>query len=200
MEHLAAKLRIHCLERNIDRRQVIFDHPLNILLAHIRQCHIVSLQEGKPGIIILKIESLPHSRRHLVDKAEHAMVAAGTVIIHQAILKLYSQILIIILLHFQLPDLSVGFLYKKFYIFIVHQITVIKNILHRLMIDLCQHISRLQLQLLADASRKNFGNLMFLFFHGVPFFLSFGYAFVHIRIITMITILRVKINKFLDGI
>ena len=44
------------------------------------------------------------------------------------------------------------------------------------------------------------GNLMFLFFHGVPFFLSFGYGFVHIRIITMITILRVKINKFLDGI
>ena len=98
------------------------------------------------------------------------MITAGTILIHQSVLKLYPQILIIILLYFQLPDFSVRLLYKKFYIFIIHQITVVKNILHRLMINLCQHISRFQLQFFTNASRKNSGNYVFLFFHDFPFF------------------------------
>ena len=104
-KYFAAKLRIHCLKRHIDRRKVIFDHTFNIFLTHIRQCNIISLQKRKPGIIILEIQCFSHAWRHLIDKAEHTVIAAGTVIIHQAILEFDSKIFIVILLNFKFPIL-----------------------------------------------------------------------------------------------
>ena len=41
------------------------------MIGHICKGHIVPLQKGKPGIIILKVQALPHSRRHLVYKTEN---------------------------------------------------------------------------------------------------------------------------------
>ena len=169
MQHFAAKLRIHCLKRHIDRRKVIFDHTFNIFLTHIRQCNIISLQKRKPGIIILEIQCFSHAWRHLIDKAEHTVIAAGTVIIHQAILEFDSKIFIVILLNFKFPEFTIGFFYQKFYIFIIHEITIVKDILHQLVIDLCQYISRFQFQFLTDTSWKNPGNHMFLFLHINPF-------------------------------
>ena len=169
MQHFAAKLRIHCLKRHIDGRKVIFDHTFNIFLAHIGQCNIISLQERKSGIIILEIQRFSHAWRHLIDKTEHTVIAAGTVIIHQAILEFDSKIFIVVFLDFKFPELTIGFFYQKFYIFIIHEITIIKDVLHRLVVDLCQYISRFQFQFLTDASRKDPGNHMFLFLHTIPF-------------------------------
>ena len=74
MQHFAPEFRIHCLERNVDRFQMIADHTLNILLTHVGKRHIISLKKGKPGIVILKIQRLTHIRRHLVNKTEHALI------------------------------------------------------------------------------------------------------------------------------
>ena len=72
MEHLTAQLRVHSLHRDIDRGQVEADDPLDILILHICQGDVVSLKERKSGVVVLKVERLTHSRRHLVDKAEDA--------------------------------------------------------------------------------------------------------------------------------
>ena len=74
MEHFTAELRVHRLHGNIDRRQMESDDPLNILILHICQGDVVSLKERKSGIVILKIERLAHSRRHLVDEAEDTVI------------------------------------------------------------------------------------------------------------------------------
>ena len=74
MQHFTPEFRIHCLERNVDRFQMIADHTLNILLTHIGKRNIISLKKGKPGIIILKIQRLTHTWRHLVNKTEHTLI------------------------------------------------------------------------------------------------------------------------------
>ena len=58
IQHFAAKLRIHRLKRNIDRFKVIGNDSFNILVAHIGQSHIISLKEGKTGIIVLKVQGV----------------------------------------------------------------------------------------------------------------------------------------------
>lgn len=103
MEHLAPQFRIRCLHRNIDRCQFELDDPLNILILHVGQRHIITLQEGKAGIIILEIKSLSHPLWHLVDETKHTLVMAALVIAHQPIFKGQTQVLIIILdIHFPL--------------------------------------------------------------------------------------------------
>ena len=82
------------------------DDPVNIFIAHIGKCHIVSLKERKSGVIILKIERFPHPRGHLVDKAENTLISAGAVFTHQAVFKGKAQILSSAL-DLKLPLLSV---------------------------------------------------------------------------------------------
>ena len=53
---------------------MVADNPVDIVVAHVGQCNIVSLQEGQTRIVILKIQGGTHSRRHLIDEAENAVV------------------------------------------------------------------------------------------------------------------------------
>ena len=109
MQHPAPEFGIRCLKRYINGGQVIFNNPLHIPFGHIGKRHIITLKEGKSGIIILKIKAFPHSLRHLIDKAENTFIAAGTVFIHQSVFKGNSQILFIILIYFQEPFFTGGF-------------------------------------------------------------------------------------------
>ena len=127
-----------------------------------------ALQKRKSGIIVFKIKGLPHSRGHLINETKNTAVAAGTVFIHQTIFKFNSQILFILLLHLQLPQLSVCFFHQKRHEFVVHQIPVIEHILHRLIVYGCQDISRLQLQFLRDTSRQDSGYHMLFIFQSDP--------------------------------
>ena len=152
MQHLAAQFRVGRVKGNIDRLQMILYDPPNVMITHIRQCNIVSLQERESGIIILKIQRLPHSLRHLVDKAEHTLVSAGTVLIHQSLFKLDPQIFFIILLDLQLPLFSVRFLDQKNQFLIIYKVMIIKDILDLLVIDTDQAVPRFHSELPRDTS------------------------------------------------
>ena len=166
VKHFTTKFRIHRLKRNIDRFQMVTDDPFYIMITHIGQCHIISLQKGKSGIVILKIKGISHPRRHLINKAEDTVVGTGPVIIHKPIFKLYSQIFLVLFLHFQLPDFPVSLLDLQHHVFFIHQITVIKYIFNRLSIHGNQGISLLDFQFHGDTSLLHLGNNMFfLFFH-----------------------------------
>ena len=86
-QHLYAKLGIRRLNGNIDRLHTVFDDPIDVVVGHICQSDVIALQKGKPGVIVFKIERLPHSLWKLVYKAENAFVAAGTVIVHKTAFK-----------------------------------------------------------------------------------------------------------------
>mgnify|MGYP000479919929 CR=1 FL=1 len=71
------------------------------MLFHVCQCNIISLQEGQTRIVILKIQGIPHALRHLIDKAENTVIAAGAIIVHQTGLEYDTDIFIVILLNLQ---------------------------------------------------------------------------------------------------
>ena len=132
MEHFTSQFRIHGLDGNINGLQMVPDDPVYIMITHIGQGHIISLYEGQSGIIIFKIKSISHSRRHLVNKTENAVIGTGTIIIHQILLKGNPKVFFIFLLHLQLPDLSVCLFHFQNNEFFIHQISVVKYIFHRL--------------------------------------------------------------------
>ena len=113
---------------------MVADNPVDIVVAHVGQCNIVSLQEGQTRIVILKIQGGTHSRRHLVDKTENTLVAAGTVVAHQTIFKFYAKVIIILFLDLQKPFFPIRLADQHFYILILDHVTIIKNVLYFLVV------------------------------------------------------------------
>ncbi len=144
---------------------MIADDPLHILIRHIRQRHIIPLQKGKPGIVIFKIQRLPHPLRHLVDKTENTFIVAGTVIIHQPVFKLDPQILVVLLVNFQQPFFIVRPADQYFNVLILRQVLIVKNIRDLLPAYLKQLIPRFHAHLLCNGALCDFADHMFCFMH-----------------------------------
>ena len=135
VQHPAAQLWIRSVKGNIDGREMVLDNSVDIVVIHIGQRNIISLEKGKSGIIILKVERVTHSWRHLIDKAENTAVAAGTVLVHKAVLKSHTEILLIVLLNLKLPFLTVRLAHKQLNVIIIQQIVVVEHILNLRTVD-----------------------------------------------------------------
>ena len=106
---------------------MVADNPVDIVVAHVGQCNIVSLQEGQTRIVILKIQGGTHSRRHLIDEAENAVVAAGTVLIHELVLECDADFLVVLFFNLQIPFFPVFLPDREFQIGVVGLEMVIKT-------------------------------------------------------------------------
>ena len=62
-------------------------NPVKFVIAHIGESHIISLEKAEACVIILKIQGVPHSRGHLINKAKNAFVPAGAVGVHQPLVE-----------------------------------------------------------------------------------------------------------------
>ncbi len=149
---------------NIDRLQAVSDDSLDIILLHIGQCNIISLQKRKPGIIVLKIQRIAHSFRHLIDKTKDAFIPAGLIIIHQSAFKHNAQIFVVVFFDFKFPFFPVRFSDQNSNFLFMNQIMIIKHIFDLLPVDTNQRISGRNVQFICDAALLDFIYDM-LFFH-----------------------------------
>jgi hypothetical protein len=62
--------------RNIDRRKTHFHDTSNILVGHIRESYIITVNKRQTRIVVLKIERFTQALRILVYEAENATVLA----------------------------------------------------------------------------------------------------------------------------
>ena len=177
VQHPAAQFGVHCMKGDIDGGEMIPAYSVNIMLRHIRQRHIITLQEGESGVIILEIQSFPHIRRHLVYKAENTLIPAAPVRIHKPGLKFDSQILVEVLLNLQKPLFSVSFLNQDLNIGILNQKLIVKYIFDFLLIDRQQQISCFDFQFFGNAPGQNALDSVRFSFHGSFFFRG---IFIHI--------------------
>ena len=150
------------MHRYIDWCQLITNDSICVFILHIRQSHIVSLQERQSRIIIFKIQRLPHVRWHLINKTKNTFIVTGFIIIHQTVFKNNPRILVIIFLYLQFPFFSVWFTDQQSQQYIVNQKMIIKNILNRLSIYFQQNIAYFDSHLFRDTSR--FDAVDFVFF------------------------------------
>ena len=175
VQHPAPKLGIRRMKRNVNRLQMVFDNPFHIMVTHVCQRNIISLQKGKSGVIILKIQGFSHALRHLVNKAEHTFISAGTVLIHQPLRKCKSQVFLIILFYLKLPFFPIRFLNEQCKLFVIYIEMIIKYVLYHIFIYRNQLVPGLYSKLRCNTSRFDCLYNMFLFHN---FFLKIYHSFI----------------------
>ena len=97
--HGHAECRVHCVHRDIDGRNVHILDALHFFVAQVRQRDVVAEQKRKPLVVVLEIQRLAQALRHLVDKAEHALVAARVLFVDEIAFKIAAQRLVLALFH-----------------------------------------------------------------------------------------------------
>ncbi len=128
------------MDGDINGGQLKPDNPVNVLFFHIGKGYIISLEKAEPGIIIFKIEGIPHTRRHLVNKTENTFVAAGSVVAHQTVFKINAQILIVIF-NVQFPLFPIRLADDHGHGRAVYMVLIVKNIFHFLTVNGQQQVS-----------------------------------------------------------
>ena len=73
----AAQLRVGGVNADIQRRGVAANDPLKLLIAYVGQGDEIAHHQGKAPVVVLHVQGLAQSRRHLGDKAEGAIIVAG---------------------------------------------------------------------------------------------------------------------------
>ena len=127
--HLDPEFRVHCMDGNIYRRKAHFYDSVNVLFLKVCKSYIVSEKEAKSGIVIFKIKSFSHSRRHLVDEAENAFVFAGMFLIHKIVFKIKTKVFIFLFFNLYKTGFAV-FQKLDFKLFIGHIKAVIQNVFY----------------------------------------------------------------------
>ena len=92
-QHGAVELGIGGVDGDVDGADVQVDDALRLALRQVRQGNVVAQQEAEPRIVVLEVERLAHTRRHLIHEAEHAVVGAGAHFVHQIGVEVQPQIL-----------------------------------------------------------------------------------------------------------
>ena len=69
--------RIRCMNGDKERGSLSLKNPGKLPVIHIGQGDIITHHHGKAPVIILDVQRIPHAFRHLVNKAEQAVIAAA---------------------------------------------------------------------------------------------------------------------------
>lgn len=107
------------------------------------------MRKPQARVIVLKIERLAHIRRHLIDKAEQAVVRAGARLVHQVGIKIEAEILALLLFDRQVACGPVGLAQPETHRRIVAEKAVVQHVDDLVMID--------HQQLFAGADTGTFG-------------------------------------------
>ena len=76
-QHAGAHVGVGGVDRDVERRQALVDHPLEVDLREPGQRRKVAVEERQPVVVVLQVQAPAHALRQLVDETELAMVVTG---------------------------------------------------------------------------------------------------------------------------
>ena len=76
LQHPVAHVVVGRVDRHVQRRQALGDHPLEVGLGEPGERGEVAVQEAQPVVVVLQVQAPPHALGQLVDEAELAVVVA----------------------------------------------------------------------------------------------------------------------------
>ena len=117
------------MNRDVYRRRLHLDYSVDILLGQVRQRYIVAHQEGKSRVVVLEVQRVAHSLRKLVYEAEHALVAAGVLLVHQVGLELEPYVGVLVLLYRYLLEVRTA-VDEQSYLLLGETETVIEDVVY----------------------------------------------------------------------
>ena len=92
-QHGAVELGVGGVDGDVDGADVQIGDALGLPLRQVRQGDVVAQQEAEPRIVVLEVQGRAHSRRHLIHKAENAVIGAAAHLVHQIGVEIQTQIL-----------------------------------------------------------------------------------------------------------
>ena len=104
------------------------DNALDLTLGEVCQGEIVAHEEGETGVVIFKVQRLPHAGGHLIHKAEDAFVFAAHLTVHQIGFKLQPQVVVFVLIHNNGTDLSFLIAQQDLQVFIGHIEPIVQHV------------------------------------------------------------------------
>ena len=135
VQHLFAQFAVGRLHRDIQRAGVALDHAIHFLRRQVGQRHKIARHQREPPIVVAHIEAGTHARRHLLDKAEHAVVRAGLRAAHQGGFERQPERLLDELVNVHRARLAVVILQQHFQRRTCGEILIIDQIEHRRSVD-----------------------------------------------------------------
>ena len=135
VQHLFAQFAVGRLHRDIQRAGVALDHAIHFLRRQVGQRHKIARHQRKPPIVVAHIEAGTHARRHLLNKAEHAVVRAGLRAAHQGGFERQPERLLDELVNMHRARLAVVILQQHFQRRTCGEILIIDQIEHRRSVD-----------------------------------------------------------------
>ena len=82
-EQIGTDLWVGGMNTHVERAQALGDDTLEIGLGETGQRREVAVQKRQTKVVVFEVEALAHPRRKLVDKAERAVVVAGSDLVEQ---------------------------------------------------------------------------------------------------------------------
>ena len=92
-KHGAVQLWVGGVDGDVDGADVQVNDPLGLALRQVGEGDVVAQQKAQPGIVILEVQRGAHTRRHLVHKAEQAVIGTGAHFVHQIRVEVQPQVL-----------------------------------------------------------------------------------------------------------
>ena len=80
------------MDGDVDGADAQVDDALGLPVRQVGQGDVVPLEEAEPGVVVLEIQGLAHTGRHLIHEAEDAVVGAGAHIVHEDGVKIQAQV------------------------------------------------------------------------------------------------------------
>ena len=101
------ELGVGGVDGHVDGADVQVDDPLGLPLTEVGQGGVVAQQEAEPLVVVLDVQGRPHVGRHLIHKAEQAVVGALVHLVHQIGGKVQAQVAALLLADGDRPLLPV---------------------------------------------------------------------------------------------
>jgi hypothetical protein len=138
-----AQSRLGGVNRNIERRETLFEDSLEVCLRKVRQSEVMTKEEREPEILVLNPKSPTNlfPPWKLVDKAENAIVLANPGL---NTLQFNSKILFVLLLDINVPEFSGGFRYLEEHLPLkqTYNVAIVEYVLNRAIVDRQEPIPR----------------------------------------------------------
>ena len=72
--HAAANFRIRYMHGNVQRTDTAAQDAIEFFIIDVGQGDEIAHHQGKTPVVILHIQGIPHTRRHLVNKAKNTVI------------------------------------------------------------------------------------------------------------------------------
>ncbi|CAB4540865.1 unannotated protein [freshwater metagenome] len=90
-QHLCSQFRVGGVNADVQRREPLGHNALKVCLCESSEGGEVSVEERQPVVVVFQVEASTHARRKLVDKAELAVVIAGSDLVEYGGINLYAE-------------------------------------------------------------------------------------------------------------